>query len=78
MPSSDTPSASLTERLVAAAAAAVAAQHRDLERDPGSLKGVVVELSVSTRGQIVECDAFLQRRVRVDTILGLPHGGPVR
>jgi len=72
----DTPS--LTERLVAAAAAAIADQHRDLARDPGSLKGITVELTVSTRGQVVAGTCYTERRVSVDKLLGLPHGGPIR
>lgn len=52
----------LTERLQRAAMAAIADQGADLEREPESIRGLTVELTVARDGRIRDCITYLERR----------------
>ena len=63
---------SLAERLAIAAASAVLDIRPDVERNPTAVRSVVVELQLSRQQQILEADAYVQKRVSVNQILELP------
>lgn len=62
MPTTATPS-DLVERLTAAASAAIANEAPELGRDPGRLRGIVIDLRLNGRGAITEGTAYIERRV---------------
>lgn len=59
----------LTDRIVDAAEHAIRAHERSIERHPGSVRSVVIELTLKSdrhKGALVsECDVYLHRRVPV-------------
>lgn len=51
----------LTERLVRAAETAIRSEAKAFEYEPGRVKGLTVDLSVSHNGAVVAGDLYIQR-----------------
>lgn len=54
-------SGNIVQQFTEAAAAAIAEQAPDLERDPDSVRGLTLELAVA-RNRAIEASCFLERR----------------
>jgi hypothetical protein len=67
----------LADRLADAARAAVLDQRPSIEHPAGGLRGLTVELIVSSSGQLVEAIAFTERRSKGPALLARHTGkGP--
>jgi len=54
----------LTERLQAAAAAAIADERPTLAHDPARLRGITVELTIANNGAVIEGRCWVERATR--------------
>lgn len=54
----------LVERLQEAASAAIANERPELEREPERLRGLVLDIRLGPRGQIVEGTAYIERKIQ--------------
>lgn len=62
MPDPSAAPVDIVARLAHAAAAAIAHERPSLERGPGLVRGVTIELALSTSGQVTEAVSFIERR----------------
>jgi len=54
----------LTERLQAAAGAAIADERPTLAHDPARLRGITVELTIANNGDVIEGRCWVERATR--------------
>ena len=59
----------LVERLTEAAAEAAANERPSLEHPIGHVRGVTIELTISSTGQIHECLVYVERRTSAGALL---------
>lgn len=62
---------SSAETLADAAHKIVLDRRLALERDPGSVRGLVIELDLDKRGRLVESSAYVKRALSVNAALGI-------
>ncbi len=63
----------LEERLVRAAEAAIRDLRPDLERDPASIRGVTIELTIGPGGGLADAVSFVERRKKAAQLGLLDH-----
>lgn len=63
----------LTDRLARAAVAAIEDIRADLERDPASIRGLTVELTLGPDGGLADAISYVERRKKADRLALLDH-----
>ena len=67
-----TDAATIVDRLSAAATAAIRNQALALTSQPEQVRGLTVELTVDSSGQVKDAITFVERRARADALLDHP------
>ena len=62
----------LIRRLIEAAALAISNERSALEHPIGHVRGITVELVLSSTGQVSQCVAYVERRTTAGALLGRP------